>query len=356
MKKYKIGLFGIAHSHARLLLADFRKFEDRFEFLGYTDYGECYDFDSRLKETMGDEAKLPFYENPNDLLALKPDIGLICSDNASHADIAISLMENGIIPIVEKPIANSMEDAIRMYEASLKTGVQLIVNWPVAWFPGFKKAKELFDEGIIGKPIRFIYRTTETLGPYCHQGPRKFDAYENNSWWYNSKCGGGALLDYCCYGSILSTYFLDECPYEVFGHKRRFMMPDGAGDVEDYAQLTLQFENTVGYAEGSWSTLSKGGIPTGPVIFGTEGTIVCDRYTQKVEVYKEAHLEKPSEVFENLENDDNIAKNLLSYLDNGTPLNPMITPKYNLWAMEVLDAGMRSCASGKSEKTRNYLR
>ena len=356
MKKYTIGLFGIAHSHARILVSDFSRFNERFEVIGFTDYKPCYDFEGRIKESLDLDPQLTYYENPDDLIALKPDIGLVCSDNASHADVAISLMENGIMPIVEKPISSSMDDAIRMYETSLKTGIQLIVNWPVAWFPTFRKAKELFDEGIIGKPLRFIYRTTETLGPYCHRGPRKFDDYENNSWWFDSKRGGGALLDYCCYGSILSTYFLDECPYEVFGHKRRFMMPDCAGDVEDYAQLTLQFKNTVGYAEGSWSTLSRGSVPTGPIIIGTEGTIVCDRYSSNVKVYKEAHLDEPSEIYDCSQKIDDIAMNVLSFLDNGTPLNHMILPKYNLWAMEVLDAGIKSCETGKPEKTRNYLR
>ena len=354
MKTYKIGIFGIAHTHARLLVSDFLKCEGRFEFLGYTDYPPCYDLQGRINESLDPEPKLTYYENPDDLIALKPDIGFVCSDTALHADVAISLMENGIIPIIEKPIADTMENAIRIYEASKRTGVDFIVNWPVAWFPHFMKAKEILDTGVIGKPLRFIYRTTETLGPYCHRGPRKFDDYECNSWWFDKSRGGGALMDYCCYGSVLSAFYLDECPYEVYGHSRRFMMPDGAGDVEDYAMLTLQFENSVGYAEGSWATLSKGGVPTGPIVIGTKGTIVCDRYESKVELYKEAHLTEPSEIFECTAT-ETIATNVLSYLDNGTPLNPVISPKYNLWAMAVLDAGIKSCKSGKPEKTNKYL-
>lgn len=355
MKTYKIGVFGIAHSHARILINDFKNLGDKVEIIGYTDYKPCNDFEGRKKESLTEGSIPEYYENPEDLIAQKPDIGVVCCDNASHLEVAVSLMENGIVPIIEKPLAMSMDDAIKIYETSLKTGVELITNWPVAWFPPFIFAKKIFDEGIIGKPLRFAYRTTSTLGPYCHQGDIKFDEYECTSWWFNKSRGGGAMLDYCCYGSILATYFLNECPSEVFGFKRRFMLPDKAGDVEDYAMITMQFKDTVGYAEGSWSTPAIGCNKTGPIIYGTKGVLVCNRYDNTVQVFTDMHSDKPDKTFVCDDKPETVAQNVISHLENNTPLNPMILPKVNMWAAAVLDAGRRSAESNKPEKVLNYF-
>lgn len=355
MKTYKVGVFGIAHSHARILIENFKELGDKVDIIGYTDYEPCNDFEGRIKESLTEGSIPTYYKNPDDLIALKPDIGVICCDNASHREVAISLMENGILPIIEKPLAMCMDDAIAIYETSLKTGVELITNWPVAWFPPFIFAKKALDDGIIGKPLRFHYRTTSTLGPYCHAGPVKFDDYECSSWWFDSKRGGGALLDYCCYGSILSTYFLNECPTEVYGHKRRFMLPDKAGDAEDYAMLTLQFKDSVGYAEGSWSTPAIGCNRTGPIIYGTKGVLVCNRYTNDVELYTDMHSFEPDKIWKIDTKPETVAQNVIAHLENGTPLNPMLLPKVNLWAAAVLEAGRRSCESNKPEKVKNYF-
>ena len=356
VKVYRIAVFGMAHLHAGILLKDSKKLGEKIEIIGYTDYLPCNDFEKRINESLKYTQLPDYYENPEDLIALKPDIGIVCCDNASHKDVAVSLMENGIIPIIEKPLAFNVKDAIDIYETSQKTGVQFITNWPVAWFSPFKFAKKIFDEGVIGEPLRFIYRTTATLGPYSYDGPRKFDEYECSSWWYNSERGGGALIDYCGYGSILSTYFLNECPYEVYGHKRRFMMPDNAGDVEDYAMLTMQFKNTVGYAEGSWSTPAIGCNRTGPIIYGTEGVLVCNRYDNLVEVYTDRYSNEPSQSYVCNEEPETVLENLISHLDNGTELNPMLLPKVNMWVSAILDAGIRSCKSGVPEKILNYFK
>ena len=65
------------------------------------------------------------------------------------------------------------------------------------------------------------------------------------------------------------------------------------GEYANFAIIThsssdfiIDFGDAVAQAEGSWSTFSSGEIPTGPIIYGSEGTIVCDRFTNVVKVYK----------------------------------------------------------------------
>ena len=62
----------------------------------------------------------------------------------------------------------------------------------------------------------------------------------------------------------------------------------------------------------------------------------------------------PDAVYEVSEMEDNLALNVINFILKGTPLFEMITADFNIKAMAALDAGMRSCESGKSEEVKNY--
>ena len=281
---------------------------------------------------------------------MRIDIALICTDIASHSRFCEETLSRGIHTVVEKPMATSLEDGIRMYRAAKCYDAQLVINWPVAWFPAFNKAKELADSGIIGDILRFQYRSPSTRGPY------KLGEYTNEQlsklWWYDKKRGGGSIMDYAGYGCVLSTWFMNgQLPLKVSGVKKNFFLP--FSDVEDYSTFTLEYENAVSVIEGSWSTMNNGEIATGPIVYGSEGVIVADRFDPIVKVYKDLKpyqpSPKPTEVFEASSADDNISIQLINYLENGTPLHEMVTPDFNIRAMAALDAGIRACESGNSE-------
>ena len=59
---------------------------------------------------------------------------------------------------------------------------------------------------------------------------------------------------------------------------------------------------------------------------------------------------EPDEVYNVEPIEDNLASNVLNFILKGTPLFEMITADFNIKAMAALDAGTRSCESGKSEE------
>ena len=105
--------------------------------------------------------------------------------------------------------------------------------------------------------------------------------------------------------------------------------------------------------ESSWSTFNSGEIPTGPVVFGTKGTLVSDRYTNAVKVYDTpSHdLKAADKIYEYNGETEDSGSNILNHFINGTPLNELLTLEFNMKAMAALDAGIKSCKSGKNEKT-----
>lgn len=355
MKKIRIALLGTSHPHAIGFCRAFKDFSEEMEFIGYADVPPFDDQDpiAKARENLGQEAMntIPHYENYQDLLSLKPDLALISTDNRTHADIACEAMNLGIHTMVEKPMAISYTDACQMADCSEKNHVMLAVNWPIAWFPSFNRAKELVDAGKVGKVMRVTYRSPATWGPYSYgpDGTLPPKDFLGTTWWYRRANGGGSLLDYACYGAALSTWFFGKQAENVSGIRKNFTMKEF--DIEDYSAMILDFGDGVGLLEGSWTTYNCGEIPSGPVIQGTEGTIVCDRHSPLLKYYNSRSHGPcaPSEVIDCGQTLPtlNLGRNVLDHLLHGTPLHPLLDARRNVAVMAALDAGRTSADTGR---------
>ena len=75
------------------------------------------------------------------LAAEKLDIAILCPENARHAEVAEAAAGHGVHMVTEKPMAASLEQALRMASAAEKAGVALAVNWPITWNSGVSAAE-----------------------------------------------------------------------------------------------------------------------------------------------------------------------------------------------------------------------
>ena len=86
-------------------------------------------------------------------LVARDDIGLVdvSTPGDTHAPIAIAAAENGKHVFCEKPLANTLQEARDMLAAVQKAGVVGMVNFNYRRVPAVQFAKQLIDEGRIGK-------------------------------------------------------------------------------------------------------------------------------------------------------------------------------------------------------------
>lgn len=350
-KKYRICIVGLDHTHANLLYNIFEsEMKDRIEWVGYAHVVKPDDVMSEFNSSYFPELlkNVMYYDNYIEMLDQKPDIAIVCCGINKHAEVCVETLKRDIHTIVEKPMAMNLKQAVKMYKAAKKSKAELVINWPVAWFPTFNKAKELADVGKAGKILRVIYRTPSTWGPFA---PGTYTKEQmKHHWWYNGKIGGGSIMDYAGYSCVLCTYFIDEfLPKKVSGFKKNFIYKDF--DIEDYSVFTAEYENAIGQIEGSWSTVCSGDIPTGPVIYGTEGTIVCDRYSNVVKVFrKENNVALEPEIFTLNDTEKDIPLAFIEHLEKKVPLHEMVTLDFNIRAMAVLDGCVRSAKKGMTVK------
>jgi glucose-fructose oxidoreductase len=288
------------------------------------------------------------------------DIVIVTSENAQHPPVVAACAAAGVHVCVEKPMAASLEGALRMVRACRAAGTTLVVNWPYTWSALGREAKRLLEEGVIGSLLEVKWRSGHTgpLGPgAAHAGiddsAESMTGEERGAtWWHQEAAGGGAMLDYCCYGAMISRWYVGEQAQAALGMKAN--LNSHWGNADDNAAMLVRFPETMALLEGSWTTWDHG-VPTGPIIYGTRGTLVVEDKGDKSRVrLEQGHGDTTIYEAEPLpQGRDTIATEFIHHLETGDALHPTLEMDFNLEVMAILDAGVRSATSGQLETVDN---
>ena len=193
------------------------------------------------------------------------DAVFIYADNRTSAELARQAVERGLPTMIEKPMAADLAQADALVGAAEAAGVPLMVNWPTAWRPAIQHALALIGQGVIGEPIQLSHRGG-------HVGPVEYGCSPQFcDWLYDAKRnGGGALVDYCGYGTLLALSLLGRpsSVTAVAAHLRK----EGL-EAEDNAIVILKYPGTLALLEGSWTHIGNQ-PPYGLIVYGDQGTLL----------------------------------------------------------------------------------
>ena len=103
----------------------------------------------------------------DELAAEKPDVVHILTPPAYHADLAIQAMEMGANVLVEKPMAETLEDCARMIDAARRTGRVLSVNHSARMDPVVLRALEIVKSGGIGEVLSVTFLRSSNYMPFA---------------------------------------------------------------------------------------------------------------------------------------------------------------------------------------------
>jgi predicted dehydrogenase len=363
---YRVGALGFAHGHIRGLMRSFAE-------LPNVEWVACADTLPAVPSISAEPGTRRFnlrvaqekigipktYDDYQVMLEREDfDIILFCPENARHGEVAEAVAARGIHLVTEKPMAATLSEALGMVRAARANNVELMVNWPSTWRPAIRKVKDLLNEGAIGDLLEVKWRNGASTGP-PPRGEHLSGKEKGSEWWRHMAQGGGALLDYCCYGACLARWFIGEPAVAAYGIQVN--LTSHYGDADDNAIIVVRFPSSLAILEGTWTTWNVG-VPTGPIVYGTRGTLVVtqrrhgenERPTQVVEVHttRSHGLTEPDQVLEGEplpEGRQTLAREFLHHLETGEPLHPTLGIAQNLETMAILDAGIRSAATGKSE-------
>lgn len=111
----------------------------------------------------------------------------ICTPNFTHMPITLRALAKGKHVLVEKPMALSYREGVRMVREAKRGRRILMVHHNMRFDPAVRSAKEILDRGSIGKVLAFKANLT-------HRGPRAWS--QKADWFFDLlKSGGGALMD-----------------------------------------------------------------------------------------------------------------------------------------------------------------
>ena len=82
------------------------------------------------------------------------DAVIIGSPNAFHVDSAIPALDKGLTILLEKPVATSLEDCAKLWQAYIKADCPpLAVGFVLRYTPFYSKVKELIAQGAVGQVL-----------------------------------------------------------------------------------------------------------------------------------------------------------------------------------------------------------
>ena len=129
-----------------------------------------------------------FTDDYRDLLA-RDDIDAvdICTPNHAHCEIVLAAAAAGKHIYCEKPLAMNADEAKRMAAAVAAAGVKAQLTFNFRFFPAITRAKQLIDEGFLGRVFSFRGR---------YHRASYISADKPLSWRLQREMtGGGALFD-----------------------------------------------------------------------------------------------------------------------------------------------------------------
>lgn len=130
------------------------------------------------------------------------DLVVIAAPNRAHVPLAIAAIDADIGVVVDKPFANTAEEARTVARAARARGVFLTVSQNRRWDGDFLTVRRLLDEGRLGDVHRFESRF-ERWRPELRAGWRESGTPDE---------GGGLLLD-------LGSHLVDQA-LQLFGPAR----------------------------------------------------------------------------------------------------------------------------------------
>ncbi|MBQ3575437.1 MAG: Gfo/Idh/MocA family oxidoreductase [Clostridia bacterium] len=183
-----------------------------------------------------------------ELLAMDDiDVVSICTPNDRHEEMAIAAAQAGKHIYLDKPIAVTGESATRIAEACEKAGVFTRSVFHNRYYPATLRAKQLIDEGRIGRIMHFEAR-------YLHSG--SIDPNKPIGW--KQQMQGGVLLDMGSHVLDLMTWLIGY-PKKVFCRTRTLYpeRPTRDGGIEknlsdDHVMMLLELPcGAIGNIEAS---------------------------------------------------------------------------------------------------------
>ena len=333
----RLGVAGLTHGHVHGLLD--RKALAGIEIVGIAEP------DASLARRYAERYRIPADRLFGDLATMldraRPEAVAAFGSTRDHLAVVEACAPRRVHVMVEKPLAIGGADARRIAELARTHGIQVLTNYETTWYGSNRRLYELvLRDGTIGD-IRKMVIHDGHAGPVTIGVEKEFLAWLTDP----ERNGGGALMDFGCYGANLMTWLMKGAqPLTVTAVTQR-LQPRLYPRVDDEATIVLTYPEAQGIIQASWNW------PFGRKdthVYGERGYVYAiDGRRLRVRL---GNAERESEAEPPPSPRDDPFAFLTAVVRGRTQVAPdeLSALELNVTVMDILDAARESAGSGRT--------
>ncbi len=176
-----------------------------------------------------------------------------------HKKVALDCIEKGKNILVEKPIADKVEDAKLIINAAKEKNIKLAVGHIERFNPAVQKLKEIINKGELGDITTMVAKRVGVFPPQIKDA--------------------NVIIDLAVHDIDVFNYLLNKKPDRVFAVAGNAL----TDKREDYADILLKYNSTDAFIQVNWITPVK---IRNLAVTGTKGYVELNYITQDLVTYK----------------------------------------------------------------------
>jgi predicted dehydrogenase len=276
--------------------------------------------------------------------AVKPEAVVAFGSIYEHMAVVEACAPRGIHVMVEKPLATNNAHAKRMETLAKQYKIHLLTNYETSWYPTTAKAHQLINDS------NFVGNVKKVVIHDGHEGPKEIGVNKEFFDWLADPVqnGGGALIDFGCYGANLMTYLMKgEEPVSVTAVTRNFK-PHVYPKVEDEATIVVTYPTAQCIIQASWNwPFTRKDME----VYGETGYIIAANNTTMRLRNTVSKVEQTHQV---TSKDIAVHEDPFAYLADvvrgkiKVEKNGLYSLETNLTVVKILDAARESAKTGKT--------
>jgi len=235
------------------------------------------DIDESRASVLGESLSVPAFADYNDLLALpRLDAVVVATPDAFHLQPALAVAHARKHLMIEKPLATTLGDAIRIADTCKEMGVTLMVAHVLRFDPSYGEAFKAVRSGRLGEIVHVHLRRTTSIGDAQRLAGRVTITFYLGS-----------------HSADVIQWIVGSPIVEVTAISTSNVMKEF--NVDDTVMSLLRFENgAIGTLENSWIRPQGAGsrrLGASLVMMGTEGAVKVDPFQECASLYQHDYVE-----------------------------------------------------------------
>lgn len=342
-EKLKIGVVGLTHTHVHWIFESEKRGD--IDIVGIVEPNT--DLATRYAKQHGYSMSKVYPTMEQMISSTKPVAVTAFGSIFEHLEVVQKAAPKGIHVMVEKPLAINLEHAEEMARLATKHNIHLLTNYETTWYPSNHKLKESLDKGEVGELRKVIVRDG-------HKGPAKLGINSEFLDWLLDPAlnGGGAIVDFGCYGANLMTWLMDGQEPDYVTAVTQQLQKENNPLVDDDATILLSYPTAQANIQASWNwPIGRKDLE----VYGLQGVLYADnktqfrqRIAQGYDAFKEKVEILPARTYPY----DDPFSYFKAIIDGNIKAEKysLSSLKNNMIVMKILDAARKSAETGQRVK------